>query len=283
MTSLVSGTGENIPPANSNAFIESVLAQRAELLDKEKSQRSDASFRAALSLTARQACAIVDRIRNHEKETVWTPQVEEDLAVSNQECIFPGMMFMLAKERMENTKLWKIVRRMPKGSLLHAHLDAMVEFDFLIRELLKLPGMHMASSVPLSSQNARDDATLSFRYRAQDQAEGSIWADSYQSGQFLLLKKAADEFDGGREGFIAWLKSRCTLSVNDSHEQHHGVDAIWVKFVKCFVVCATMIHYEPIFRLLLRRLMTTLKGDGVNWAELRYVWLATTSCWLANI
>jgi adenosine deaminase CECR1 len=59
--------------------------------------------------------------------------------------------------------------------------------------------------------------------------------------------------------------------VADSHEQHHGIDAIWRKFAKCFIVVATIIHYEPMFRAFLRRLMSQLKSDGVNWVELRYV------------
>lgn len=41
--------------------------------------------------------------------------------------VFPGMCFTLAKERMESTKLWEIVKHFPKGALLHAHLEAMVD------------------------------------------------------------------------------------------------------------------------------------------------------------
>lgn len=37
------------------------------------------------------------------------------------------MCFTLAKERMERTELWKIVKKFPKGALLHAHLEAMVD------------------------------------------------------------------------------------------------------------------------------------------------------------
>jgi adenosine deaminase CECR1 len=44
---------------------------------------------------------------------------------------------------MEQTKLWKIVRKMPKGALLHGHLDAMVDMDFLFDVLLETPGLHI--------------------------------------------------------------------------------------------------------------------------------------------
>ena len=46
-------------------------------------------------------------------------------------------MFSLARERMEKTKLWKIVRKMPKGCLLHAHLDAMMQcMSIFIEEIM---------------------------------------------------------------------------------------------------------------------------------------------------
>ncbi|KAL7801831.1 Metallo-dependent hydrolase [Trichoderma afarasin] len=260
-------------PTTSDPFVKQYLAGRESLIGKEKETRSDASFRKSLSPIARRACAIVDRIRAHEQATVWTPSVEEQLAQETKQSIFPGMMFMMAKDRMEKTNLWKIVRRMPKGSLLHAHMDAMVDFDFILGELLKTPGMHMSSDVPLTTDESRESSVVRFRFRAKERVDGSIWDESYEPGSFLLLTKVADEFpEGGRPGFLKWLKSRCTLSLIDSHEQHHGIDAIWEKFAKCFVVVATMIHYEPMFRAFLRRLMGLLKADGVNWAELRFTW-----------
>lgn len=251
-------------------FLQQYMTGRTNLMSQEKSSRSDASFRSSLSPLAQRACKIADRIRDHERETVWTPEVEEKLASEQHEKVFPGMMFMMAKQRMEQTKLWKIVRRMPKGALLHAHMDAMVDFEFLINKLLTMPGMHMSSDMPLSNPTALENAALSFRYRAKERTEGNIWADDYKKNSFLLLTKVADEFpNGGRDGFIKWLVSRCTLALEDSHQQHHGIDAIWEKFAKCFVVVATMVHYEPMFRIFLQRIMSQLKDDGVNWAELR--------------
>lgn len=257
-------------PSLSDPFLEKYLSGRENLISQEKTTRADASFRASLSPIAKRACDIVDRIRDHENATVWTPQVEEDLSQSGKECLFPGMMFMLGKDRMESTKLWKIVRRMPKGCLLHAHLDAMVNFDFILDELLKLPGMHMSSDRPLDNQKALEDSAVQFRYRAKELTEGSVWDASYEPESFVLLTKMADEYPhGGRPGFLKWLKGRCTLSQTDSHEQHHGIDAIWEKFAKCFLVSSTIIHYEPMLRSFLRRLMRDLKADGVNWAECR--------------
>lgn len=202
---------------------------------------------------------------------MWTPAVEESLAQASDATIFPGMMFSLAKPLMETTRLWSIVRKMPKGALLHAHMDAMVDFDFLVGELLATPGMHMSASAPLSGPQALEDADPSFRFRREaDAAAGTIWTDEYVPGRFVPLAQAAGAFpDGGKAGFARWLKGRCVISRTDSVEQHHGVDAIWRKFAKCFVVVGTIIHYEPMFRAFLKKLMASLHEDGINWVELR--------------
>ena len=194
------------------------------------------------------------------------------------------MMFSLAKETMEKTKLWQIVHRMPKGALLHAHLDAMVDFDYLLNVVMETPGMHIASlDTHLGTPETRREANVSIRFKEQREGDvepgagRSIWSDQegeYKPGTYILLTRAADAFpEGGRQGFLRWLKSRCTLSQTDAMEQHHGPAEIWRKFMKCFGVIASFLHYEPVWRAFLRRLMSLLMADGVFWTEIRYVLL----------
>lgn len=65
----------------------------------------------------------------------------------------------------------------------------------------------------------------------------------------ILLTKAAVAFpNGGRAGFVSWLKNRCTITHTESIEHHHGVDAVWRKFSSVFTILNTIIFYEPIFR-----------------------------------
>jgi adenosine deaminase CECR1 len=242
-------------------------------LPLQTNKLEDASFRNNLSPIARKACEIVDRIRAEELRSTWTPATEDLLAQKEQLPLFPGMMFTHAKAQMEETKLWRIVRRLPKGCLLHAHLDATVDFEFLVAELLRTPGMHLAcEDGSLASSKAREVAPLNFRYRkATKPGVKSIWDEEYEKGTYVLLSKAAAEFpEGGKEGFLTWLKGRCTVSSTDSVEQHRGIDAIWKKFAMCFVVVGSIIHYEPVFRAFLRRLMGLLMADGVRYAEVRY-------------
>ncbi|KAK0635170.1 hypothetical protein B0T17DRAFT_486108 [Bombardia bombarda] len=267
-------------PKNSDPVIQQYLKGRSALIAEEQKQRSDHSFRQNLSPIAKRAHAIVGRIRAEEQQTTWTPALEEKIASAPENenvTVFPGMMFSLAKPTMESTKLWRIVRRMPKGALLHAHCDAMVDFDYLLNVVLETPGMHIACpDGALATPAERRDGGVTIRFKKSTTSAGqsqSVWDAKYEPGTFIPIAKAADEYpDGGRQGFLAWLKSRCVISQTDAVDQHHGLTEIWRKFMGCFAVIGSIIHYEPIWRAFLQRLMSILVADGVYWTEIRFVW-----------
>ncbi|KAI1823402.1 adenosine deaminase-related growth factor [Xylaria intraflava] len=262
-------------PKGNEPFLRKYLEGREALIAQENKQRSDASFRQNLSSIARRACDIVERIRNDERNTVWTPQFEELLAQQQTEniTVYPGMMFSLSKVRAESTKLGRIVRRMPKGALLHSHLDGMVDFGFLFGVLFDTPGMHIFADRPLNNPEALENATLTFRFFETPRTEGNIWDDTYVANTAILITQAADAFpESGKQGFLQWLHSRATISRSEAVEQHHGVDHVWRKYSSCYSVVESIIHYEPIYRRFLRRLLSLLKDDGVNYAEIRFSW-----------
>lgn len=272
-------------PTQNDPVMQKYHAARDALIAEEQKQRSDAHFKASLSPLAKRACSIVSRIRSQEQQQIWTPDLEEQLArkeENNGIIIHPGMMFTLAKETMENTKLWKIVRKMPKGALLHSHCDAMVDFDFLLGVVLDTEGMGIATPEKggLDTEEKRREGGVTVKYVGDlvtgEKKKGdakAIWAGEeggYEPGTFVNLVEAADAFpQGGRQGFLKWLKSRCILSQTDAIEQRHGSAEIWRKFMRCFEVIGSMLHYEPIWRRFLRKLLEQLVEDGVYWVEVR--------------
>lgn len=183
-------------------------------------------------------------------------------------------MFHLAKNRMDNTDLWKIVHRMPKGSLLHAHLDAMFDVDFLIDQAFSTPGIHISAPKPLLTPKDYEEAPFVFQYSSRpiEDSEGrvTIWSSSYEPSSLISIQKAASSFpNGGEAGFRGWLRSRCILTPDHSYFHHHGVDAIWDIFMRTFPVINSILNYEPIFRHCLRRLLTQLAADGIRYVDFR--------------
>ncbi|KAL9620889.1 MAG: hypothetical protein Q9160_004671 [Pyrenula sp. 1 TL-2023] len=220
-----------------------------------------------------EAGRIMSLIREKELREDWTKDFEEDLAEKNGGNLYPGMMFTLARDRIEKTSLWKIIERIPKGSLLHAHMDAMMDVDWLIDQLFVEPGMYITSLGPLDSALALEKGSFTFLHLSSSaHSSGTPWDASYNSGTPIPVLRAAQSFPtGGEAGFRSWLTSRCTITAEESLCHHHGGDAIWRKFTSCFRVLDSIVMYEPIFRGAIRRLLKQLADDGIRYFEIRHV------------
>ena len=205
---------------------------------------------------------------------MWTRGLDADAAHQADEILYPGVMFNLAKGRMENTDLWRVVEKMPKGSLLHAHMEAMFDIDFLLEQAFLTPGIHISSPHALLTRRDYEEAPISFRYSSQPaeeaKAKPSIWAADYEPSSLIPIQLAAISCpNGGEAGFRTWLKSRCVIMPEHSFTHYHGVDAIWLIFQRIFVLIKTLFAYEPILRNCLRRLLRQLVGDGIRYVDFR--------------
>ena len=258
-------------PQFSDQFIQQYLSGREALIEQEIAQRSDYAFRQSLTPLAAEACAILARIRAEEHQTIWTDEYEYDLAKRQGVRHFPGMMFTLAKERAEKTRSWKIIKQMPKGALLHCHMDAMIEVDWLIEQALNTEGMAVMADQALSTIEARKKGAVIFQYAKATGADAaSIWYENYEANRPVPAALAADSFpEAGRTGFKAWLKSRMTITLEESIDHHHGVDAVWQKFHSCFPIIGSILFYEPIYRAAIQRLFGELVQDGIRWVDFR--------------
>ncbi|EGD84897.1 hypothetical protein H112_08614 [Trichophyton rubrum D6] len=262
-------------PQFEDQFIQKYLQGRNALIQEEKKQRHDAHFQKCMSASTKEACRIISHIRDRELKTVWNKVEEENLAKTQDTVLYPGMMFRLAKDKMEGTDLWKIVKRMPKGALLHGHLEAMVDLDVLVNQVLSLPGIHIASDRPLIGESLLL-SPLRFQYFSEAQNVASetsasgIWSPTYKPQLFVPVKEAAETFpDGGVRGFSDWLKGRCTIEKETSLNHHHGCAAIWEVLDQKFQVVDAILYYEPIFRACLKHMLAELNEDGIRYVEFR--------------
>jgi adenosine deaminase CECR1 len=77
---------------------------------------------------ANEACRLVHRLRAEEHASVWHEKEDRDIHFEmNNPMMHPGMPFLMARDTIQETKTWEIVKKMPKGALLHCHFDGSVE------------------------------------------------------------------------------------------------------------------------------------------------------------
>lgn len=207
--------------------------------------------------------------------------LEEHILHDCNEPLYPGVIFHRAKDLMGKTKLWRIVEKMPKGSLLHAHMDAMFDLDHLIEQAFATPGIGISAKEAILTPVDFDNVSISFRYSPQGssheeaaEALPDLWTSGYSPATWIPIQKAAASFPNtGEAGFRKWLKNRCSIKPEHSYYHHHGVDAIWTIFANTFPIVNSLLMYEPIFRSCFRRLLSELAADGIRYVEFRIAFL----------
>lgn len=271
------------------------LKRRTELIAEEKLQRQgmsnnchsngsilsssgckanskiDHDFRSTLSPVAQQAEAIVGAIRQYEIENFWTKPAGIELEDNER---FAGEMFANAKPLIPSTKLWGIVSRMPKGSLLHVHSSAILQFETIFNILLDTSGIVITSSQDVSTELSAENATIAFSHVTDLAADPkvanvSIESPYYVPGTKVPIVYAADSFPGGRPAFINFLLSKVAVTREDVLRHDLGVDEIWRKFQSCFDPAGSALTYEPVIRKTYQSVFNAWVDDGITWVELR--------------
>lgn len=114
---------------------------------------------------------------------------------------------------------------MPKGALLHAHLDATVNAEFLLELALKQPGMHLRIHKPLVASSLSENLP-EFRIlpKAQFSDLRSLGDVSYNPGSWVSFQNARKNFPtqlGGQEGFDKWVIGSITINPAEAYGTHN--------------------------------------------------------------
>lgn len=116
---------------------------------------------------------------------------------------------------------------MPKGALLHAHLDATVNASFLLQLALQQPAIHVRASTPI---NATTISSTLPEFMALSPAHFSdgpgLTEASYTANEWVPINKARETFDaelGGPHGFDKWVIGALTINPNEAYNTHNTV------------------------------------------------------------
>ncbi len=183
-------------------------------------------------------------------------------------------MFANAKPLIPSTKLWAIVSRMPKGSLLHVHSSAILQFETIFNILLDTAGIVITASQDVSTELSAENATLAFSHvtdLAADSKVANVSIDSpyYVPGTKVPVAFAAESYPGGRPAFINFLMSKVAVTRADVLRHDLGVDEIWRKFQSCFDPAGSAMTYEPVIRKTYQSVFNAWVDDNIMWVELR--------------
>ncbi|KAF7304985.1 Adenosine deaminase CECR1-A [Mycena kentingensis (nom. inval.)] len=237
--------------------------QRATLIAQDRALRRDHA--ATTSAAERKAAEYIKCLRTEESASVWGSEHEGVLHP------FPGMEFLNGKSIIDKTKLFKVVSKMPKGALLHAHLDATVDFRTVLSLALQYPALHVRAAERLTSSNL-GSVLPEFRALPKEEhpiSDVSLTDANYVANTWAPLKTARECFLGGPAAFDAWAIAAATINPSEAYQTHNTVDKIWEKFTSTFLVSTGLIRFAPIWEQYIHQFLRSSVEDGISYVEVR--------------
>lgn len=217
---------------------EQYIASRESVFKLENSNNFESDVK--LNPKEERANAIIMAVKNDEL----------DDGLKNPQNFAPSRHFFEALDKINKSKLFKIIRKMPKGGILHAHDTALCSTDYLVS---------LTYWEHLWQCNDNNNTIVSFKFskNAPENVNGCKW-----------LKVADERARVGRVEYDAHIRSNFTLFTNDL-QKFSDINVVWNEFMGLFIRFEPLVTYAPVFKDYYKQALKEMLQDGVQYLELR--------------
>ncbi|XP_001373731.2 adenosine deaminase 2 isoform X2 [Monodelphis domestica] len=167
----------------------------------------------------------------------------------------PSMHFFRAKKLIEESKVFHVLKKMPKGAALHLHDFGILSVDWLVRNVTYRPHCYLCFT---------PRGNLQFKFA--DPAPPTPKPED--CSEWILLKKYRGQLQNVTEFDNSLLKN-LTLVVDNPELAYSDQAIIWARFENIFITVAGLVHYAPVFREYFARGLQEFYEDNVQYLELR--------------
>ena len=121
---------------------------------------------------------------------------------------------------------------MPKGGLLHSHLDATVDTRYLLNLGLNQRAMHVRAIKRVTASNLQSvlPEFLALPEHMYSKDKNGLTHEKYVPNSWIQLRIARETFDaslGGPTGFDDWVNSALTIDPSEAYGTHNTVTKAW--------------------------------------------------------
>lgn len=138
-----------------------------------------------------------------------------------------GHRFLHGQDAIENSKLFKIAQKAPKGALLHCHFDCILPPRTLLDDAKKQDNLYIKTDCPLTTVGSFAGALPQFCVlpQAVDLSDTTnMFSKAYVAGSWMKYSEFLRRFPGGQERAEAWLSSHAVITSDDAYHPHQTVD-----------------------------------------------------------
>ena len=122
---------------------------------------------------------------------------------------------------------------MPKGGLLHAHLDATVDVNLLLNRVLEQEALYVRASTPLITLSPTANVLPEFSPFPKSEVKLSAsqcLTDASYDGGWIPVNVARETFSpelGGPQGFDKWFVASTTINPAEAYGTHKTVAKVY--------------------------------------------------------
>lgn len=182
---------------------------------------------------------------------------EDELQIGFQDShrFTPSRHIFEVLDVIKESKLFRIIQKMPKGGILHIHEMAMCSPDYLV-QLTYWPNLWQRTS-------NGSDTVEEFQFaREQPKANknDTIWR---------LVNDARTAM--GASNYDESLRKRFTLYDPDVNPrvQFNDLDEVWKRFEEIFTLSYSLLVYKPVRKEYFKGTLEAMLEDGVQYLEIR--------------
>uniref|UniRef100_A0A2A4K563 Adenosine deaminase n=1 Tax=Heliothis virescens TaxID=7102 RepID=A0A2A4K563_HELVI len=155
------------------------------------------------------------------------------------------------KKDMEDSKVYQIITRMPKGAVLHVHSSLMLHPDVLVK---------LTYEDHLYACNTDDDLKLQFSETTPERPCQSKWT----------LVSDIRNSSGDPAAFDSQLKKYFTLYREDGEDYNFvDINTVWERFNKVYRVIKSLISYRPVREKYWYATLEQFYNDNIMYIEIR--------------
>ncbi|XP_011880774.1 PREDICTED: adenosine deaminase CECR1-like [Vollenhovia emeryi] len=159
----------------------------------------------------------------------------------------PSRNFMEVIPKIEKSEVFRILRDMPKGAVLHAHESAIASLDYRLYNLTYRANLYVCEE---------NDLQLKFFNTTSDDCDWQLLSEVRQ--------------DPARADAInEKIRQSLTMVVENPKSVYTTVDKAWEKFNSIFKFMRLIVSYRPVYEDLFYRSLLELYEDNVMYAEIR--------------
>jgi adenosine deaminase CECR1 len=154
--------------------------------------------------------------------------------------------FYQSQSHLYTTRLYEVLRQMPKGGVLHLHAPAAGNFHWIVDRALTEPHCHVFW----------DEASAGFV-----KGQLAFFAAGKAPNGFYPAASLAER----HPDFAGQLYAELTLSAQTGRDSAH----VWGQFENIFRKLNGFVRYQPVFRDYMRHVLERLLADGVQHVAFR--------------